>query len=343
MYSAAPFAARRSPRWPVALALCAAALTGCGRDDTPPAADSALAQDLALASQATRTTPDFVPNDVASDAPAAAPSRSAPAPAPTPRRSPPARAARPRPTGSASAPARTRDRTPARTPERVAERPRATPEPTREPEVAPKPASPAAPTAEPTPSAPPSAAPSTAPAPGPERGVLPAGTTVGMATNQQVCTASNRVGDKLTATVSENVMGTEGVVIPSGSKAVLEIASIDRGQRPEDTRITFRVRAIYDGSRALPVRGDVSAGDQLEKTRTTSKGTDAKKVIGGAIAGAILGQVIGKDTKGTVIGGAAGAAAGAAAAKVTSHYEGCLPVGAALRLTVAEQVRVAGD
>ena len=28
---------------------------------------------------------------------------------------------------------------------------------------------------------------------------------------------------------------------------------------------------------------------------------------------------------------------------LTSHYEGCLPVGAALRLTVAEQVRVAGD
>ena len=337
MYSAAPLTLRRLSR-PLAtlatLAVCAAVLGACGPDDhASPATDSALARDLALASQATQTPPEFVPNDVASDAAGAAPSQ--PEPAPTPRPSSPAPAPRPRPSGPA--------RTAPRTPERKVERPR----PARERAPAPTPASPvesptaSAPESSTTPA--PAPAPGTPSAPGPQRGVLPAGTAVGLATNQRVCTASNRVGDKLTATVSEDVVGPEGVVIPSGARAVLEVASIDRGQRAEDTRITFRVRAIYDGTRALPVKGEVSAGEQLQTTRTTSKGTDAKKVIGGAIVGAILGQAVGKDTKGTVIGAAAGAAAGTAAAKVTSTYEGCLPEGAPLRLTVAEPVQVAGD
>ena len=44
--------------------------------------------------------------------------------------------------------------------------------------------------------------------------------------------------------------------------------------------------------------------------------------------------MIGHNTKGTVIGAAAGAATGAAVAKAGEKYEGCLPAGAPLRLTL---------
>ena len=317
---------RRGTRAALVLALGLAALAGCARDEPAgnAAVDSALARDLALAAQ---VSPDFVPNDAPMDAPTTLPTPSASAPAPraTPRPAPPAPAPRPRPRPAA--------------PERTVERQRPAPQPApapvevaeREPERQPEPAA-----GSPAPSDTP------APAGAGERGAgLAAGTAIGLATNQRVCTNSNLVGDKLTATVSGDVVGTGGVIIPSGSKAVLEVASIQQGKTPAETRITFRVRALYDGTRPLPITGDVSAGEQLEKVRTTAKGTDAKKVIGGAIAGAILGQVIGKDTKGTVIGGAAGAAAGAAAAKITEKWEGCLPVGAPLRLVLSERVDLA--
>ena len=316
----------RGRRAGLVLAIGAAALAGCARDEPAEQAvvDSALARDLALAAQ---VSPDFVPNDAPADAPALqpAPATSASAPRATPRPSPPAPAPRERP----------RPATPERTVERRRPTPRPAPAPVevaeREPERQPDPVA-AAP------------APSEAPAPAGARGGgagLAAGTAIGLATNQRVCTSSNLVGDKLTATVSGDVVGTGGVVIPSGSKAVLEIASIEKGKTAAETRITFRVRAVYDGTRQLPITGEVSAGEQLEKVRTTAKSSDAKKVIGGAIAGAILGQVIGKDTKGTVIGAAAGAAAGTAAAKMTERWEGCLPSGAALRFVLAERVNLA--
>jgi hypothetical protein len=41
------------------------------------------------------------------------------------------------------------------------------------------------------------------------------------------------------------------------------------------------------------------------------------------------------NTKGTVIGAAAGAATGAVAAKMTEKYDGCLPMGAPMRLTLS--------
>ena len=76
------------------------------------------------------------------------------------------------------------------------------------------------------------------------------------------------------------------------------------------------------------------SAEGLEKTSTSSRSSDTKKVIGGAIAGAILGQVLGKDTKGTVIGAAAGAATASAAAKITRKYEGCLPAGRTLQVVL---------
>lgn len=168
--------------------------------------------------------------------------------------------------------------------------------------------------------------------PGNGRGTL-AGTSLGMVTSGQVCT-NNRPGDKLVARVS-SVSGPGSGTIPTGSTVVLEVADIQVDEsNPERSRITFRIRSIAVGETDYSGNGATASAEGLEKTSTSSRSSDTKKVIGGAIAGAILGQVLGKDTKGTVIGAAAGAATGAAAAKITRKYEGCLPAGRTLQVVL---------
>jgi Glycine zipper 2TM domain len=136
------------------------------------------------------------------------------------------------------------------------------------------------------------------------------------------------------------VSGTNGAVIPAGSKVVLEVASVERGDvGGNGARIGFRVRAVDDGTHSHPATADGSTTGPFEKTAVAGKkGSDAKKVIGGAIAGAILGQMMGKDTRSTVIGAAAGAAAGTAAAKMGGSSESCLPSGTPLKITLDQAV-----
>ncbi len=211
---------------------------------------------------------------------------------------------------------------------RPAERPRSTPRP------APVRESPA-PVAEPEPEPEPAPA---APAPAPVARGIAAGTGMRFETGTRICTNAGRPGDKLVATLEETVRGEDGSVIPAGTKAVLEVAEMTRGERPEETRIVFRVRAIVVNGESLPVAADVALLDSLERVRVEQKGSDAKKVVGGAVLGAIAGQILGKDTKATVIGAAAGAAAGTAVAVATADYVGCLRAGSAVRVTLAERL-----
>src|ERR1051326_2273778 len=181
-----------------------------------------------------------------------------------------------------------------------------------------------------TPAAPP------APAAAPAR-QIGAGTSIVMTSQGRVCTEDNRPGDKIVARIDSPVSGTNGALIPAGSKVVLEIASVTPGDQGS---IQFRVRSIFVNDSSYSVAGTVSPSTPLERVKVANSdpNADKKKVIGGAIAGAILGQIIGDNTKGTVIGAATGAAAGAVAAKATEKYEACLPAGASLQMTLAQPV-----
>lgn len=162
-----------------------------------------------------------------------------------------------------------------------------------------------------------------------------AGTALSMNTATKVCT-TNRVGDKLVAHVTQTSGPGAGTIVP-GSTVVLEVAEMQiDNDHPEQSRIIFRIRAISVGDVDYPGNGSTTVAEGgLQKINTTPRSSDVKKAAAGAIAGAILGQVIGKDTKGTIIGAAAGGAAGAVAGRVTRKYEGCLPAGAPLRVTLA--------
>ena len=273
---------------------------GCRDREAAPPVDSTLAQDLAMA-QRPGTGPV-----VFNDAPIGANASAAPAPAaPTPRPEPP-RVSTPRPK-----PTPRRDSPPAP----VARTPR-----------------------EPAPS-PVQSAPAPAPAPAPANGVIGAGSQVGMTTNAKVCAASALAGDKFTATVSEPTIGSNGAEIPAGTTVVIEVASVERADPIEDSRIQFRVRSLDVSGSSRAVDGSVATLGSLEKVQVAS-GNDRKKVIGGAVAGAVLGRIFGGSTKSTVIGAAAGAAAGTAAAHATHGSDACLPAGSALRLTLSREIVV---
>lgn len=167
-------------------------------------------------------------------------------------------------------------------------------------------------------------------------GEIGTGTSIALTSGIQVCTSTNLPGDKLVATVNDAVAGSNGAVIPAGSAVVLEVASVTPGQTPDAARIAFRVRSIVVNDRTYTVAAHVAPLSPLERTKVA--GTDVRanktKVIGGAIVGALIGRMMGRDVKGTIIGAAAGAATGAAVAKSGERWEGCLPAGAPLRLTL---------
>ena len=271
----------------------------CGdRAAKQAAADSALVKDLALANQQT-PVPTFQDTTVAP----------APAPATRAKEEPPA------PVRTKAAPTHT----PPPVQQQVSHAP--PPQPVQQPVPAPVVQTPA-------------------PAPAAMPAEIGAGSGGTLTSGSKVCTSTNLPGDKLVATLNNAVTGTNGAVIPAGSNVVLEVASASAGQNGQAPQIGFRIRAIVVNDQTYAVSGSVITLDSLQRTKVAAvdPNADKKKVIGGAIAGAILGQMIGHSTKGTVIGAAAGAAAGAAISKSGEKWEGCLPAGAALRVTLNEPI-----
>ena len=175
---------------------------------------------------------------------------------------------------------------------------------------------------------------------GGEVGMIASGTTLTFASSQKVCTNTNKVGDKFTATLNESVTGSNGAVIPAGATAVIEVTKLKRSENANDNiEMGFAVRTISFGGNTYNVDADVTSA-AVDRVRNSTKGNDAKKVVGGAVIGAVIGQVIGKDTKGTVIGAATGAAAGTAAAAATANYEGCVNDGARIVLKLTSPLTI---
>ena len=164
-------------------------------------------------------------------------------------------------------------------------------------------------------------------------GTIPAGTDISMSAGTRICTNTNQVGDRFTATVRETVSGSNGAVIPAGATANVEVTALKRSENANDNvTMGFRVVSFTFGGRTYPVSATTTYA-QVDKIRNQPRSKDVQKVATGAAVGAVIGQVLGKDTRSTVIGAATGAAAGTAAAAATSNFEGCVPAGG--RITVS--------
>ena len=282
------------------------ALGACKQGDKPEdalASDTSLAHDLQLANSDTAAQPEL--KDVpATVEPAANPVTTAP----KARRQTPAEIL-----------------TPSRTPRRVATTPTSTPEPV---ENAPVTTSNGNTVTEGN--------------TGSERGVgtIASGAEIGLYAGQRVCTNNYQVGDKFTASVAESVQGSNGVSIPAGATAVIEITNLKRSENANDKiDMEFVVRSIAFNGKTYPVSSTVTAAE-VERVRNGDASNDGKKVATGAIIGAIAGQIFGHKTKSTVIGAATGAAAGAVVAGATGKYDGCVPNGGRISLRLNQPMTV---
>ncbi len=161
-------------------------------------------------------------------------------------------------------------------------------------------------------------------------GTIAAGTDLSLASTARVCTNTNKVGDKITATLSNAVSGSNGVSIPAGATVTLTATTLKRSENANDKIVMeFAVNSVSFNGKTYAVDGSVASA-QIDRVRNQPASKDAQKVAIGAAAGAIAGQILGKNTKSTVIGGAVGAAAGAATAAATANYEGCIPQGGSI-------------
>ncbi|HEU4474595.1 MAG TPA: hypothetical protein VFR72_07140 [Gemmatimonadales bacterium] len=200
-----------------------------------------------------------------------------------------------------------------------------------------RPAAPAAPAAPPRPAAAkPRPRPAPAPAPAPAPKVLPSGTVIATAVDQEINSRSNKQGEIVTTTVSNNVTDSRGqVIIPAGAKVTMMIAEIRESENKGDHtgKLTLTPTEVAIAGRSYPITASAEALDRELRDRKTNAG-DVAKVGAGAAAGAIVGRVIGGNTKGAVIGGVLGGAVGAQRAVETQDRDVVVPAGSRVQLTL---------
>jgi hypothetical protein len=173
-----------------------------------------------------------------------------------------------------------------------------------------------------------------------EVGTIASGSEIALYSGQRVCTNTYAVGDRFTASVAESVQGSNGVSIPAGATAVIELTSLKRSENANDNiTMEFVVRSIAFNGTTYPVNSEVTAA-QVEKVRNGDASNDGRKVATGAVIGAIAGQILGRKTRSTVIGAATGAAAGAVVAGATGKYDGCVPNGGRISLKLNQAMVV---
>lgn len=171
-------------------------------------------------------------------------------------------------------------------------------------------------------------------------GTIPSGSEINLTSNSRVCTNTHKVGQRFTATVANSVEGSNGAVIPAGATATVEITELSRSENVNDKiNMGFRVVSVSFGGRTYPVSATTTYAN-IDRVKNQPKDKDIQKVVGGAAVGAIIGQILGKSTKATVIGAAAGAAAGTGAAAATANYEGCVPDGGRITITLDSSAQV---
>ncbi len=171
-------------------------------------------------------------------------------------------------------------------------------------------------------------------------GTIASGSEISLFAGQRVCTNTYQVGDRFTASVAESVQGSNGVAIPAGATAVIEVTGLKRSENANDNiEMEFVVRSIAFNGKSYAVNSTVTSA-QVEKVRNGDASNDGKKVATGAVIGAIAGQIFGHKTKSTVIGAATGAAAGAIVAGATGKYDGCVPNGGRIAIKLTQPMVV---
>ena len=180
-----------------------------------------------------------------------------------------------------------------------------------------------------------------APAPAPVARSLAAGTTLTAATNAEIRSHKNKVGDTVTASIAADVKDRSGrVVIPAGSEVVLKVTAIKESENKSDTTgtLTLQPTSLVMNGQSYPLTAKIEGVKTQLQGRGTNAGDVAKPAAGAAV-GAVVGRVLGGSSKGAIIGGVIGGAVGAQRAVETKDRDVVLPKGTSVTLSLTEEFR----
>ena len=166
---------------------------------------------------------------------------------------------------------------------------------------------------------------------------LAAGTALDLRSSVKITSASNRVGDPVSAVFETAALSSSGeTVIPAGSVlsgSITRIAESGSANAPGTLELAFGTLTV--GSKNYPIQITVtSLGTHLDAAGVTTE--DAAKVAAGAAVGGIAGRLIGRNRTGTLIGAGAGAAAGVVYANRTRDRDIVLSSGATIGAVLAD-------
>jgi len=150
--------------------------------------------------------------------------------------------------------------------------------------------------------------------------------------DKSLSSASARVEDRVSATVSRPVSVDGRVAIPAGTRVEGVVRAVEPAQRPSrGGRIELQFDHVVVDKQRLPIDARLVSveGDDFSR-RTAERGGI------GAIIGGVLGSVVGGG-KGAVVGAIIGGAGGVAA---TEGRDVELPEGSALRLRLERDLAV---
>ena len=180
-----------------------------------------------------------------------------------------------------------------------------------------------------------------APAPAATPAALAVGTTLTAATNAEIRSQKNKVGDTVTATIATDVKDRSGrVVIPAGSEVVLKVTAIKESENKSDKTGTLTVQptSVVMNGQSYPLTASIEGVTTELQGRGTNAGDVAKPAAGAAV-GAVVGRVLGGSSKGAIIGGVIGGAVGAQRAVETKDRDVVLPKGTTVMLSLTEEFR----
>jgi hypothetical protein len=192
------------------------------------------------------------------------------------------------------------------------------------------------PAAAPPPAAPVEPAPVETPRRQFEEYTVKADSVLGISIDQSVSSATAKLEDPVTASVSRDLLVNGRTVLPRGARLEGNVTLVQPGNKFKGRArigVRFYTLVLADGSR-VPIQTET-----LYRDGDSATGATAAKVGGGAAAGALLGKIIG-GKKGALIGIGVGAAGGTAAVMAGDAKEAVIENGAPLTVRITNPVTI---
>lgn len=167
-----------------------------------------------------------------------------------------------------------------------------------------------------------------------EEHTVKADSVLGIRIDQSLSSATAKLEDRVTASLSRNLIVDGRTVLPTGTRLEGEVTLVQPGSKFKGRArlgIRFHTLVLADGLR-VPIQSETIFRDGESAT-----GSTATKVGGGAAAGAILGGMLG-GKRGAIIGAGVGAAGGTAAVMAGDTKDAVLERGTPLTMRVTSPV-----